>query len=239
MPSQETSDTVSALRATINELETFSYSVSHDLRAPLRAIDGFAKILAEDHAHSLNEEGKRLLEGILKNTAQMSRLIEDLLAFSRIARKDFVKGHVPMEDLAKNIIEELRKTEAGARCRFQVNPLPDIEGDLPLLRQVWTNLLSNAIKFSRNAATPTIEISANQTKEGIIYLIHDNGAGFEMEYIHKLFGVFQRLHSTLEFEGNGLGLAIVQRVILKHGGRVWAEGEPNKGATFYFLLPHK
>jgi PAS domain S-box-containing protein len=234
---QKVEQRTSELKSTVNELEAFSYSVSHDLRAPLRAIEGFSQMLLEEHAGSLNAEGRRLLNVVRKNTLHMSQLIDDLLAFSRVARKDFVKRRVPMEDLAKLIVDELQMDEKGARCRITVKKLPDIYGDAPLLRQVWTNLISNAIKFSRDAASPSIDISASEDSEGITYRIRDNGVGFDMQFSNKLFGVFQRLHSVQEFEGTGVGLAIVQRIILKHGGRVWAEGRMNEGATFYFTLP--
>ncbi len=232
---QRTSD----LKAAANELEAFSYSVSHDLRAPLRAIEGFSNILLEDHAASLSEEGKRLLDVVSKNAMHMSQLIDDLLAFSRIARKDFMKRRVPMGDLAKVVAEELQQDPQGKRCQITFKPLPDAQGDAPLLRQVWTNLLSNAIKFTRPVATPLIEIGAEDNGKAVTYYIHDNGVGFDMQFSNKLFGVFQRLHSVSEFEGTGVGLAIVQRIILKHGGRVWADGKINKGSTFYFSLPKK
>jgi PAS domain S-box-containing protein len=227
----------SELKSAVNELEAFSYSVSHDLRAPLRAIEGFSQILLEDHAESLNEEGRRLFEVVRKNTLQMSKLIDDLLAFSRIARKDFIKRRVPMGDLAKLIADELQQNKQGSRCQVTIRAIPDVEGDAPLLRQVWTNLISNAIKFSRPTPSPVIEIGANAALEGTTYYIRDNGVGFDMQFSNKLFGVFQRLHSVEEFEGTGVGLAIVQRIVVKHGGKVWAEGRVNEGATFYFCLP--
>jgi len=227
----------SELKAALNELEAFSYSVSHDLRAPLRAIEGFSQILLEDHADTLSTEGQRLLHVVRKNTLHMSQLIDDLLTFSRIARKDFMKRRVPMEDLVHLVAEELQEDKSGARCRIIVESLPDAYGDTPLLRQVWTNLLSNAIKFSRPAASPTIEIGAEENPETVTYFVRDNGVGFDMQFSEKLFGVFQRLHSMQEFEGTGVGLAIVQRIIVKHGGKVWAEGKLNEGSTFYFSMP--
>ena len=225
------------LRAAANELEAFSYSVSHDLRAPLRAIEGFSQILLEDHKPSLNAEGQRLLQVVRKNTLHMSQLIDDLLSFSRIARKEFIKRRVPMADLAHVVSEELQETTPGKKCACTIHPMPDAFGDTSLLRQVWTNLISNAIKFTQPMASPEIDISAEESAQDITYKIRDNGVGFDMQYANKLFGVFQRLHSTQEFEGTGVGLAIVQRIILRHGGRVWAEGKINAGATFYFSLP--
>ncbi len=227
----------SELKAAIHELESFSYSVSHDLRAPLRAIEGFAQILLAEHSASQNDEAQRLLRVVGKNALQMSQLIDDLLSFSRIARKDFVKHRVPMADLVKLVTDELQQVPESARAHIKMSPLPDAFGDTPLLRQVWTNLLSNALKFTRPVASPQIEISAEETPEMVTYRVGDNGVGFDMQYSDKLFGVFQRLHSVQEFEGTGVGLAIVQRIILKHGGRVWADGKPGHGATFYFSLP--
>jgi len=227
----------SELKAAVSELEAFSYSVSHDLRAPLRAIEGFSGILLEDHAASLNEECRRLLGVVRKNTLHMSQLIDDLLSFSRIARKDFVKRRVPMADLAQLIAEELQQDKQGVRSHVILKPLPDIYGDAPLLRQVWTNLMANAIKFTRLTASPKIEVGAEENAEAVTYYVRDNGVGFDMQFSNKLFGVFQRLHSAQEFEGTGVGLAIVQRIVLKHGGRVWAKGRVDKGATFYFSLP--
>ncbi len=234
---QKVEQRTSELKSAVNELEAFSYSVSHDLRAPLRAIEGFSQILLEEHAGSLNAEAQRLFDVVRKNTLHMSHLIDDLLSFSRIARKDFVKRRVPMADLAKLIAEELQLDKQGSRCRVTIHLLPDAYGDAPLLRQVWTNLIANAIKFTRPTPSPVIEIGAEESAEGTTYFIRDNGVGFDMQFSNKLFGVFQRLHSVEEFEGTGVGLAIVQRIVLKHGGRVWAEGRVNEGSSFYFSLP--
>jgi PAS domain S-box-containing protein len=225
----------SELKSAVSEIEAFSYSVSHDLRAPLRAIEGFSEILLEEHADTLTAEGKRLLQIVRKNTLHMSQLIDDLLAFSRIARKDFVKRRVPMDDLARLVSEDLH--HAHPATQVSIPHLPDAFGDAPLLRQVWTNLLSNAFKFSRHNPDASIEMGAEEKANEIIYRIRDNGVGFDMQYVDKLFGVFQRLHNLDEFEGTGVGLAIVQRIIHKHGGQTWAEGKLNEGATFYFSLP--
>lgn len=232
---QKVEQRTSELKAAVNELEAFSYSVSHDLRAPLRAIEGFSGILLEDHADALDEEAKRLLQVVRKNSLHMSQLIDDLLSFSRIARKDFIKKRVPMKDLANLAAEDL-KTESKA-AGVTIEQLPDAYGDAALLRQVWTNILSNAFKFTRQNPSPQITVGAREDKRETIYYVRDNGVGFDMKYIGKLFGVFQRLHSVEEFEGTGVGLAIVQRIIHKHGGRVWAEARLNEGATFYFSLP--
>jgi PAS domain S-box-containing protein len=232
---QKVEQRTSELKAAISELEAFSYSVSHDLRAPLRAIEGFSGILLEDHSASLDEEAKRLLQIVRKNSLHMSKLIDDLLAFSRISRKDFVKKRVPMEDLARVVVEDLRQGQKEAE--ISIGELPDAFGDTALLRQVWINLLSNAFKFSRQNPSPRIEVGARGSAREIVYYVRDNGVGFDMKYAGKLFGVFQRLHSIEEFEGTGVGLAIVQRIVHKHGGRTWAEGRVNEGATFYFSLP--
>jgi len=232
---QKVEQRTSELKAAITELEAFSYSVSHDLRAPLRAIEGFSGILLEEHAGSLNEEGKRLLQVVRKNSLHMSQLIDDLLSFSRVVRKDFIKKRVPMEDLARVVVEELRQGQQEAKV--SLGHLPDAFGDTALLRQVWVNLLSNAFKFSRHSPSPRIEIGARNGARQTVYFVRDNGVGFDMKYAGKLFGVFQRLHNIEEFEGTGVGLAIVQRIVSKHGGKSWAEARLNEGATFYFSLP--
>jgi PAS domain S-box-containing protein len=232
---QKVEQRTSELKAAVSELEAFSYSVSHDLRAPLRAIEGFSGILLEEHAGSLDEEAQRLLQVVRRNSLHMSQLIDDLLSFSRIARKDFMKKRVPMRDLATLVAEDLK---AGSNpVDVTIEPLPDALGDTALLRQVWTNLLSNALKFSRQNPSPRITVGASEEGHDTVYFVRDNGVGFDMKYVGKLFGVFQRLHSVEEFEGTGVGLAIVQRIIHKHGGRVWAEARVNEGAIFYFSLP--
>jgi PAS domain S-box-containing protein len=228
-----------ALEAANKELEAFSYSVSHDLRAPLRAIEGYTRILTEDHAPSLNDEGKRFCDVIRNQSQRMSRLIDDLLLFSRLSRTGMRRAPINMEALAHAVFQELTTQEYRARINLRIASLPQVSGDETLLRQVLANLISNAIKFSSKQNRPTIEIGFNEMDAETIYSIHDNGAGFDMQYANKLFGVFQRLHSESEFEGTGVGLAIVQQIINRHGGRVWAEGEVGKGATFYFSLPRK
>ncbi len=227
------------LQASNKELEAFSYSVSHDLRAPLRAIDGYTRILMEDYESVLDSEGKRVCGVISREARRMGQLIDDLLAFSRLGRKELSSSRIDMRALALNIFSELMKEEEHAPIDFRLAALPSITGDLSLIRQVWTNLLSNAIKFTSKKAEAVIEVGSETGPEEIIYYVRDNGAGFEMAYANKLFGVFQRLHSESEFSGTGVGLAIIQRIIHRHGGRVWAEGEVQKGATFYFALPVK
>ena len=220
-----------------NDQESFSYSVAHDLRAPLRAIQGFSRILLEDHAEGLSKEAILLLNKICKNTEMMSQLIDDLLAFSKIGRKAMAKHRVPMRDLVDVVVNQLRELEASRPVKISIRAIPDSTGDAPLLRQVWTNLISNALKFTRTRTTPKIEIGAHQASGEMTYFVRDNGVGFDMRYADKLFHVFQRLHSVQEFEGTGVGLAIVQRIIQRHGGRVWAKGKPGRGATIYFALP--
>ena len=218
------------------ELESFSYSVSHDLRAPLRAIDGYAGILEEDYEKILDDEGKRLLEAVKYNEKKMGNLIDDLLTFSRIGKKELTKTDLHMNELVEGALYELNKS-IKHQAKVKINYLYPAKGDYGLINQVVINLLSNAIKYSAKVKEPLIEISSEKNDNEIIYSIKDNGAGFDMRYVHKLFGVFQRLHTADEFEGTGVGLAIVQRIMTKHGGKVWAEGEKNKGATFKFSLP--
>lgn len=219
------------------ELEAFSYSVSHDLRAPLRAIDGFSLILLEDYADTLDAEGQRLLGVVRDNTQKMSQLIDDLLAFSRIGRAQIAASTIHMRALVQELLEELKPTLGERAVHFEVKPLPEVRGDRAMIRQVVVNLLANAVKFTRPRPRAEIEVGARVDNGQAIYYVKDNGAGFDMQYANKLFGVFQRLHRQEEFEGTGVGLAIVQRVVHRHGGRVWAEGKVNEGATFYFSLP--
>ncbi len=227
------------LEAANKELEAFSYSVSHDLRAPLRAVDGYTRILLEDFAPYLDAEGKRVCGVISESARAMGRLIDDLLAFSRVGRASLQLSAIEMTTMAQSIFHEATTPEEREGIDFQVRPLPTAVGDPNLMRQVWMNLLANGVKFSAKKGQPVIEVGAEQQGREIIYFVRDNGAGFDMQYADKLFGVFQRLHSTKEFEGTGVGLAIVQRIILRHGGRIWAEGEPGKGATFYFTLKRR
>lgn len=222
------------LEASNKELESFSYSVSHDLRAPLRALNGNARMLEEDFGDQLNIDGKKYLTKIYDNATRMDTLINDLLSFSKIGKKEVRKSLVSMEQLVKSVLDESAAHQHG---EIKIHNLPDAIGDYALLQQVWTNLISNAIKYSSKKDQPHIIIGANTSPGEVEYFVKDNGAGFDMAYADRLFGTFQRLHDSSEFEGTGIGLAIVQRIVLKHGGTVRAIAEPEKGATFYFTLP--
>jgi len=236
------------LEAANKELEAFSYSVSHDLRAPLRAVDGFSHILLEEHALQLSNEARRYLQLVRNNTQQMGHLIDDLLAFSRLSRQPMKKQAVAPADLVRGVLEDLRDELAGRQVEIAIFELPSCQADPVLLKQVFVNLLSNALKFTRQREGAVIEIGClphphpspppggGGREEEYVYFVKDNGVGFDMQYADKLFGVFQRLHRAEEYEGTGVGLAIVQRIIHHHGGRVWAEAEMDKGATFYFSL---
>ena len=219
------------------ELEAFAYSVSHDLRAPLRAIDGFSRIIVDDYAEKLDVEGNRLLNVIRTNTAKMDQLITDLLALSRAARIEMKFSRVDMAVLANSIYHEIASPDVQHKFTFTVSAMPDAYGDPTLLRQVWTNLLSNAIKYTLPREECRIEVGGYRQDEMNVYYVKDSGVGFNPEYTHKLFGVFQRLHKIEDFEGTGVGLAIVQRIIQRHEGKAWGEGQLNQGATFYFSLP--
>ena len=224
------------LEAANKELEAFSYSVSHDLRAPLRAIDGFSRVMLEDYADKFDDEGKRYLKIIRDNTQKMGQLIEDLLALSRLGRKQMEVSEIDMAKLAKDVFDELKATAPERAIQLDIKTLPFVHGDQSMVRQVFVNLISNSIKFTRPKEKAIIEVDGRTEGNENIYYVKDNGVGFDMQYVNKLFGVFQRLHSAEEFEGTGVGLALVQRIIHRHGGRVWAEGKVNEGATFYFTL---
>ncbi len=223
------------------ELEAFSYSVSHDLRTPLRAIVGFSRILEEEYGDQLDEEGQRLLRVVIDNANMMSELIDDILKFSRLGRKELAKRKVKTQELFEETVQRLLNTFPEYdqdSLQVQINDLPQVYADGPLLKQVVENLLSNALKYSQNTDRPVINVDYYYGDEDdLVIYVKDNGAGFDEEYKHKLFGVFQRLHSDQEFEGTGIGLALAKRVIEKHGGDIWAEAEKNEGATFYFSLP--
>jgi len=220
------------------ELESFSYSVSHDLRAPLRAVNGFAILLEEGYSKLFDEEGRRLLHIVQENANKMGVLIDDLLAFSRLGKKEIKKSRVDMTELAENVLNEF-KASLQLKAEVNIHTLHAVTADTTLMNQVWVNLLSNAIKYSSNARKPVIAISSEQQNGELIYSIADNGVGFSMRYAHKLFGVFQRLHDAEDFEGTGVGLALVHRIITRHGGKIWAKAKIGKGATFYFSLPEK
>lgn len=224
------------LESAIKELEAFSYTVSHDLRAPLRAVNGYARILEDDFSEKLGEEGKRRIDIIKSNAKNMGMLIDDLLAFSRLGRKELEKSYIDMTSLARLAFAEIDVT-LNHNAKVKIDKLHPSMADGVLMKQALINLLSNALKYSAKVKEPLIEVSSNEAADKIIYTIKDNGAGFDMSYVHKIFGIFERLHTIDEFEGTGVGLAIVHRIIARHGGEIWAEGEINKGASFHFSLP--
>lgn len=225
------------LEAANRELESFSYSVSHDLRAPLRAVHGNALAMEEDCTDSLNEEGKRYLKKIRDNAIRMDRLINDLLGFSRIGKREVRKTHVDMKGMVNEVLDQIRQG-MPYDAAIVVEDMPNAYGDYAMLSIVWTNLISNAIKYSSKKGEPRVEIWGTENGGETQYFVRDNGAGFDMAYASKLFGAFQRLHDATEFEGVGIGLAIVQRIVIRHGGSVKAEGVPDEGACFSFTLPH-
>jgi PAS domain S-box-containing protein len=226
------------LEETNNELESFSYSVSHDLRSPLRAIDGNARILEEDYPDKLDDEGRSVIRKISNNVKKMETLISDLLEFAKIGKKSVRKLLVSQDTQVRNVIAEIGATFSH-HATFTVHPLPDAYVDETLFNQVWMNLISNAVKYSSRKQNPHVEIGTTDIKDELTYFVKDNGAGFDMEYADKLFGTFQRLHHVSEFEGTGIGLAIVKRIITKHGGRIWAQAKIEEGATFYFTIPRQ
>ncbi len=219
------------------ELEAFSYSVSHDLRAPLRSIDAFARMIEEDYAERLDDEGRRLFQVIRDSAHDMGQLISDLLAFSRLSRKDLKVWRIGMSNLVADVRRQVEQAETGRTIRWNLGELPPAFGDEAMIREVLINLLANAVKFTRLRLEAAIGISGRVEGNNVVYSVTDNGVGFDMAYKDKLFCIFQRLHATTEFEGTGIGLALVQRIVQRHGGRVWAEGKVNEGATFYFTLP--
>jgi two-component system sensor kinase len=234
---QQVQKRTAELKAANADLESFSYSVSHDLRAPLRAIDGFSTILREDYATQLDAEGQRLFQVVSDNAKKMGKLIEDILFLSRASRHELFISPIDMKALAQEVWDELAADRTGRIIDFRLTDLPAGYADISALRQVLQNLLGNAIKFTRGREPAIIEMGGTVEEQENIYFIRDNGAGFDMTYANKLFVLFQRLHSMTEFEGTGVGLAIVKRFIIKHGGRLWAEGKPGEGATFWFTLP--
>lgn len=236
---QRVRERTAQLEAANKELEAFSYSVSHDLRAPLRAIDGFSRILVDDFSPSIPADGKKLCGTIRSETQRMGQLIDDLLSFSRLSRSDVHAVTINTAAMVEEIVQEMLTPETRQGMDLWIGQLPVIEADSSMLRQVWTNLLSNAVKFSSKRPHPRVEIRGAVEGNEAVLSVEDNGAGFDMLYADKLYGVFERLHSQTEFEGTGVGLAIVQRIVRRHGGRVWAEGRPDAGATFYFTMPLK
>jgi PAS domain S-box-containing protein len=240
----ELRDKAAQLEVTNKELESFSYSVSHDLRAPLRAIDGFAQMMQEDYQERLDAEGKRYLSVIRQNSTRMGALIDDLLEFSRLGRQPVALGEIDIDALVREVVEEVlnsapraERGAAAAAPQIEVGPLPPARGDRGLLRQVWTNLIANAVKYSGKVQRPFIQVSGSEAGAENHYSVRDNGVGFNMQYAEQLFRVFQRLHHADEFSGTGVGLAIVHRIVTRHGGRVWAQGVVDGGATFSFSLP--
>ncbi|HMQ29103.1 MAG TPA: ATP-binding protein [Chloroflexaceae bacterium] len=224
------------LEHAVRELEAFAYSVSHDLRSPLRAIDGFARILAQEHAEAMPAEARHYLERIRQNARQMGALIDDLLAFSRLDRQALQPQPLNMAALAQQAFASLSAEQAGRQVALSIGELPGCAGDPTLVRQIWANLLANALKYTRRRPLATIEVGGYVEGDERVYFVRDNGAGFDMRYADKLFKVFQRLHRPADYEGNGVGLANVQRIVRRHGGRVWATGEVDRGATFFFTL---
>jgi len=225
------------LQASNKELEAFSYSVSHDLRAPLRAISGYSVILKEDYGTKLDDGAHRITDKIITNAKMMGQLIDSLIAFSQMGASAIVAQRVDMRKMAESCVKEILSQEKENKYQVRIDDMPACEGDPNLLRQVWMNLISNAVKYSSKSAAPSIEIGCTEGPEMNIYYIRDNGVGFDMNHSHKLFGVFQRLHHQRDFEGTGIGLAFTKRIITKHNGDIWAESKLNEGASFYFSLP--
>lgn len=225
------------LTAVNSELEAFSYSVSHDLRAPLRAVRGFAEIFQEDHGANLAADGQELIAKVLDGAKRMDQLIDDLLALSRSARQPLRRARIDMEGLARRVAAQLAPPAAERAVEVVIGRLPDCDGDASLLEQVFVNLLSNAFKFTRGRADARIEVGHALEDGEPAYFVRDNGAGFDPKHAFRLFGAFQRLHRASDFEGTGIGLSIVQRIVSRHGGRIWAHGKPGAGAAFFFTLP--
>ena len=224
------------LEASNKELESFSYSVSHDLRAPLRAISGYCNMLEEDHVNAVNEDAHRVMTAIQRGVGKMNHLIDDLLAFSRLGKKEVLRKPASMQNLVLDVLSETT-AHSPHHAKIEVKNILSASFDHSLMSQVWVNLISNAIKYSAKKDAPLVEIGSYELDNDTVYYVKDNGAGFDMNYAERLFQVFQRLHGSDEFEGTGIGLAIVNRIVSKHGGRVWAEAAVNKGATFYFSIP--
>lgn len=234
---QKVKERTAELEVANKELEAFTYSVSHDLMAPLRIIDGFSQVLLDDYRNKLDEEGFQTLQVIKRNANRMGELVNDLLNLARLGRANLIKRSASMQDIVATVIDEMRFTTNKLEAKIKVKDLAPADCDGVLIKQVWSNLVSNAIKYSRTKAEPLVEIGSIEQNGLIIYYIRDNGVGFDTQFSGKLFGVFQRLHKPNEFEGTGVGLAIVHRIITRHGGRVWADAKLNEGAVFYFTLP--
>jgi PAS domain S-box-containing protein len=234
---QRVTQRTAELETAIYDLENFNYSASHDLRIPLRAVDGFSWLLLNEHSQQLDMEGRRLLTVVRDNTRKMSQFIDDMQSFSHTGRMPMAPAEIDMNDLVREVVEELKPVTAGRDIKLEIGSLPDVYADRPMLRWVMLNLLANAIKFTRPKAAALIEVGARSGDKETVFYVKDNGVGFDMKFADMLFGVFQRLHGVEEFEGAGIGLAIVKRIVTKLGGRVWAEGKVNEGATLFFSIP--
>jgi light-regulated signal transduction histidine kinase (bacteriophytochrome) len=224
------------LTAANKELESFTYSVAHDLRAPLRHIDAFSKILHEEFAAELPLEAQHYLQNICRSTGKMSLLVDDLLNLARVSRQELRRQSTPLGGLVAEVLDDLKDETAGRRLEWHIQPLPIVECDPGLMKQVFTNLLSNAVKYTRPRPVAVIEVGCRKINGDTVVFVRDNGVGFNMKYADKLFGVFQRFHRADEFEGTGVGLATVDRIVRKHGGHIWAEAAEDHGATFYFTV---
>lgn len=236
---QQLAERTAELEAANKELDAFSHSVAHDLRAPLRAIDGFSEILLSEYAGSLPADAQEYLRDILSSARRMGMMVDELLALSRLNRQPVKQQSVDCDQLVRDCLVELNGEFAGRPVEWQIASLPPCQADPALLKQVWLNLISNAIKYTARRDPAVIEVGSQpgENSPRQTYFVRDNGVGFDMRYAHKLFGVFQRLHRAEDFPGTGVGLATVQRIVHRHGGSVWAEGQPDVGATFYFSLP--
>lgn len=223
------------LETTNKELESFNYSISHDLRAPLRIIQGYGKMLIKTAATKLDESEMENIKDMVGNARRMGTLVDDLLDFSRLGRTQLTKTQVNMDEVVKNVIKEIKTSDPNS-AEIKIEGLDKASCDPVLIKQVWTNLISNAVKYSRKTEKPVIEIGSTGVNGQQLFFVKDNGAGFDMAYADKLFGVFQRLHKVTEYEGTGVGLALVHRIVTKHGGKIWADAKTNEGATFYFTL---
>ncbi len=220
-----------------NEFNSVSYSISHDLRAPLRSVHGFSQIVLKNYGPKLDDDGRHFLDIIRLNASRMNQMIEDVLLYSRLARREMSVSDVNMDELARRTAEEITSAVPGRRIELSLQPLPAARGDANMIKQVWFQLIHNAAKFTRTRPEARIEIGGRAERDGKVYFVRDNGVGFDMRYVGKLFGLFQRLVSQEEFEGNGAGLAMAKRILTRHGGSAWVEAKPNAGSTFYFSLP--
>ncbi len=230
---------ITRLQHSYKDMESFTYAASHDLRSPLIAVSGFSRILQEDYSDALDEKGRDLLNRIAGSAKKMSQLIDDLLSFSRVSSREISCSEIDMKTLVGEVFKELRYTVGERRIRLEIKDLPRAQGDMPMIRQVLVNFLSNAIKFTRTQEDPAIEVGGFEDGKENVYYVRDNGIGLDEKFRDKLFGLFQRIHVSQQFEGTGIGLFMIKRIIEKHGGRVWAEGAPDRGATFYFCLPRR